>query len=80
MTTIDLKELQALATAEASRAVQSAAARWWSIEDIALQMRYSVSHVRNEIIVAPGFPEPVRMSKHPRFVAKDVIAWFEGGV
>lgn len=78
MSSIDLKEIQSVAAAEAARAVQSAASRWWSIEDIALQMRYSESHVCNEIITNPTFPQKVPRSKQPRYVAKDVIAWFEG--
>ena len=78
MSNLDLKEIQNVAATEAARAVQSAASRWWSIEDIALQMRYSESHVRNEIITNPTFPAKVPKSKQPRYVAKEVIAWFEG--
>lgn len=77
-TTLDIKTMQEAATAEALRAVQSAAARWWSLEDIALQMRLSKSHVAQQIVCQPGFPTPVPRSKQPRWVARDVVAWFEG--
>ena len=56
MNRADIKTMQEAATAEALRAVQSAAARWWSLEDIALQMRLSKSHVAQQIVCQPGFP------------------------
>lgn len=70
--------MQAAALAEVVRAAQSAAARWWSTEDIALNMRLSVAHVRQEIVCQPDFPLPVPKSKQPRWVATAVQAWYEG--
>lgn len=57
--------------------------RWelWDTERIAERTGYQRRYVQNRIITKPDFPVPIRATgddAKPRWVAAEVIAWFEG--
>lgn len=50
----------------------------WSAQDIAEYASYGLTQV-NKIVSQPDFPKPIRVfdRAHPRWVAGDVMGWFE---
>lgn len=53
--------------------------RLWSLATIAEYSELSVSHVAQVIAARPDFPKPVRPcgTGKPRWVAGEVVRWFE---
>jgi hypothetical protein len=51
----------------------------WSLEDIALYSRFSVSLLRDKVVCLPDFPPAVRITPkaHPRWPAGQVWNFFE---
>ena len=50
----------------------------WTVGDIAEFLKFSVTHVRNEILPQPTFPPPIYLTdskRNPRWYADSVRAW-----
>lgn len=53
----------------------------WSYDEIAAYSKFERNYVQNVICLQPGFPKairPVTEKGHPRYIANEVMAWFEG--
>lgn len=53
--------------------------RLWSLATIANYAELSESHVAQKVVCKPAFPRPIRLdgSGHPRWLAGEVMAYFE---
>lgn len=56
--------------------------RWelWNTDEIATRTCYTRKYVEEKIVSRPDFPQPIRATgeeARPRWVASEVIAWFE---
>lgn len=53
--------------------------RLWSLATIAAYAELSESHVAQKVVSKPGFPRPIRLdgNGHPRWLAGEVMAYFE---
>lgn len=52
----------------------------WGFAEIAIYAKYEYNYVVNVITGLPGFPTPIRTvseRSQPRYVAGEVMAWFE---
>lgn len=52
----------------------------WSFAHFALWAGYEYNYVVNALSVKPDFPKPIRIGGpkgHPRFVAGDLMDWFD---
>jgi hypothetical protein len=55
----------------------------WGYDEIAAYSKYERNYVVNVIAAQPTFPKPVNVLKdtgkkaHPRYIANDVMEWFE---
>lgn len=53
----------------------------WGYAEIAAYSKFEFNYVANVISGQPDFPKPIRAvnpRSHPRYVAGEVMAWFEG--
>lgn len=68
--------------AAALRLVAIGGRELWGFEEIAAYSKFERNYVANVITAKPDFPKPIRVNgkakDHPRYVAADVMAWFEG--
>lgn len=53
--------------------------RLWSLGTIAEYLEMSVSHVSQQVVAQPDFPQPFRLcgTGHPRWKAAEVMEWVE---
>lgn len=52
----------------------------WGYDEIAAYSKFERNYVVNTITQQAGFPRPIRAvnaRSHPRYVANEVMAWFE---
>lgn len=52
----------------------------WGYDEIADYSKYRRDYIANVIVVQPDFPKPIRVlsdKAHPRYVAREVMEWFE---
>lgn len=52
----------------------------WGFDEIAAYCKFERNYVANVITAQPDFPKPIRVGGprgHPRYVASEVMAWFE---
>ena len=70
------------ALAAALRLVAIGGRELWGFDEIAAYSKYERNYVVNVITSQPDFPKPIRVLPdgrgHPRYIASDVMAWFEG--
>lgn len=68
------------ALAAALRLVAIGGRELWGYDEIAAYSKFERNYVANVVACQPGFPKPIRIIKkgHPRYIASDVMAWFEG--
>lgn len=70
------------ALAAALRLVAIGGRELWGYDEIAAYSKYERNYVQNVITAQGDFPKPIRVLKdgrgHPRYIASDVMAWFEG--
>lgn len=68
-----VRELRAAIVVPAER-------RLWGLAEIADYSGYTLSTVQQNYVCKPDFPEAIRVERgaHPRWVAGEVMAWFEG--
>lgn len=53
----------------------------WGYDEIAAYSKFERNYVVNVIAAKPDFPKPIRAvnaRSHPRYIANEVMAWFEG--
>jgi predicted DNA-binding transcriptional regulator AlpA len=68
------------ALAEALRVVALGGRELWGYDEIAAYSKYERNTIVNEIVIRADFPKPIRIGGpkgHPRFIASQVMAWFE---
>lgn len=67
------------ALAAALRLVAIGGRELWSFDEIAAYSKYERNYVVNVLTAQPDFPKPVRVLKgsHPRYIASEVMGWFE---
>ncbi len=67
--------------AAALRLVALGGRELWGFDEIAAYSKFTRNYVVNDITARPDFPKPIRLGKdgsgHPRYVASEVMAWFE---
>ena len=72
---------EVLAELRRPRPVIPVAVDIWDVATIAAYMKTSYRNVREKIIKQPSFPKQVNLLEegrsHPRFLAREVIAWAE---
>lgn len=52
----------------------------WGFDEIAAYAKFERNYVANFVTAQPDFPRPIRLAQkgHPRYIASEVMAWFEG--
>ena len=68
------------ALAAALRLVAIGGRELWGYDEIAAYAKLERNYIANTITCQPGFPAPIRVmgpKSHPRYVASEVMAWFE---
>lgn len=72
-----MKELQS-----ALRLVALGGRELWGFDEIAAYAKFERNYVVNVITALPDFPKAIRVlgegRGHPRYVASEVMTWFEG--
>lgn len=73
-------QLETIATALQRLAAGNNPRELWGYLEIAAYSKYEYNYVVNVIAAQPGFPKPIRAvapRSQPRYIAGEVMAWFE---